>query len=118
LADESENAFACEARNHRDLGLQVMLKKAHNFPMVAAYVVFASKDGESELWAASGTPGEALAAVRSYLPSGWLLTLTGESLSTEMATSLGVSSGDVRQLSGTHFDHAQSHPVPRPALAR
>lgn len=69
--------------------------------MDAVYLVVASKDGQTELWAASGTPGKALAYVRGYLPSGWLLTLTGEKLSPEEAATLDIRPGDVRWLRGS-----------------
>ena len=75
--------------------------------MDAVYLVFASKDGESELWAASGAPAKALAAVRKHLPPGWLLTLTGESWPTEEASSLGVSPGGIRRLSGVFLNPGQ-----------
>jgi hypothetical protein len=68
--------------------------------MDAAYLVVASRDGQTELWAAAGTPGKALAEVRGYLPSGWMLTLTGETLSSEDAATLDIRPGDVRWLRG------------------
>lgn len=69
------------------------------------YLVFASKDGQNELWAAAGTPGRALAEVRDYLAPGWLLTLTGESLLPEQVTMTGVRFGRVWLMNGGH--HAQ-----------
>jgi hypothetical protein len=66
--------------------------------MDAVYVVVASKDGLTEHWAALGTAGGVLADVRRYLPSGWLLTLSGEKLSPEEADGLGIRPGDVRRL--------------------
>jgi hypothetical protein len=68
--------------------------------MSAVYLVIASRDGQAELWAAVGTPGGALAEVRSYLPSGWMLTLTGETLSAEDAATLDIRPGSVRWLRG------------------
>jgi hypothetical protein len=67
--------------------------------MYVAYVVLASKDDRNELWAATGTPAKALGEVRDYLPSGWLLTLTGKKLSVEEAVALDVRPGGVRWLS-------------------
>ena len=69
--------------------------------MDAVYLVIASKDGQAELWAASGTPGKALAEVRGYLPSGWMFTLTGETLSPEEAATLDIRPGNVRWLGGS-----------------
>jgi hypothetical protein len=76
----------------------------HNFRMDAVYVVLASKVGQTELWAITGTPGKALAAVRDYLPSGWLLTLTGECLPPEQAAPLGIVPGEPRCLTGEFHD--------------
>jgi hypothetical protein len=67
--------------------------------MYVAYVVLASKDDRAELWAGTGTPAKALGDVRHYLPSGWLLTLTGEMLSTAEAAALEIPPGGVRWLS-------------------
>ena len=72
--------------------------------MDAVYVVLASKVGHSELWASAGSPGKALAAVRDQLPSGWLLTLTGECLPPEEAAPLGIVPGEVRCLTGEFHD--------------
>jgi hypothetical protein len=69
--------------------------------MDAVYLVIASKDAQAELWAAAGTPGKALAEVRGYLPSGWMLTLTGETLSPEDATKLDIGQGNVRWMGGS-----------------
>ena len=69
--------------------------------MDAVYLVIASKDGQAELWAAAGTPGKALAEVRGYLPSGWMFTLTGETLAPEEAATLDIRPGNVRWLGGS-----------------
>jgi len=66
--------------------------------MDAVYVVVASKDELTEHWAALGTAGQVLAQVRRYLPSGWLLSLTGEKLSPEEADALGIRPGNVCRL--------------------
>jgi hypothetical protein len=66
--------------------------------MDAVYLVFASKDGQGQLWAARGAPGKALAEVRDHLPSGSLLTLTGQSLLPEHATALNIRPGEICKL--------------------
>ena len=68
--------------------------------MDAVYLVLASNSGRTELWAATGSPGKALAQVRDHLPSGWMLTLSGECLLPEAAASLGIVPGEVQYLSG------------------
>jgi hypothetical protein len=74
-----------------------------------AYVVLASKDNRAELWAATGTPAKALGDVRDYLPSGWLLTLTGEMLSITEAAALDIPPGGVRRLSdASHKDRREA----------
>lgn len=72
--------------------------------MYVAYVVLASKEDRAELWAATGTPAKALGEVRDHLPSGWLLTLTGEKFSAAKAAALDIPSGGVRRLSDVSHD--------------
>ena len=72
--------------------------------MDAVYVVLASNVGQTERWATTGTPGKALAAVRDHLPTGWLLTLTGDCLPPEEAAPLGIVPGEVRCLTGEFQD--------------
>ncbi len=72
--------------------------------MDAVYLVLASNNGLTELWAATGSPGKALAEVRDRLPSGWMLTLTGGCLIPEAAASLGILRGEVQCLSGDFLD--------------
>jgi hypothetical protein len=72
--------------------------------MDAVYLVLASNSGRTELWAATGSPGKALAEVRNHLPSGWMLTLSGECLLPEAASSLGIIPGEVQNLSGDLLD--------------
>lgn len=79
--------------------------------MYVAYVVLASKDDHAELWAATGLPASALAQVRDYLPSGWLLTLTGEKLSAEEAAALDIPIGGVRRLSDASYDKKSRVPA-------
>ncbi len=72
--------------------------------MDAVYLVLASNSGRTELWAATGGPGRALAQVRDHLPSGWMVTLSGECLLSEAAASLGIIPGEVQYLSGDLLD--------------
>lgn len=72
--------------------------------MDAVYVVLASKVGQTELWATRGTPGKALATIRDHLPSGWLLTLTGQCLPPEEMAPLDIVPGEVRCLTGEFDD--------------
>jgi hypothetical protein len=65
------------------------------------YIVAATGDGKTQLWAAAGTPGRALADVRKYLPSGWIITLTGECLTSREAEILGIGPDDVRKIRDT-----------------
>jgi len=79
--------------------------------MYVAYVVLASKDDRAELWAGTGTAAKALGNVRDYLPSGWLLTLTGERLSTAEAAALDIPPGGVRWLSDASHSKARQAAV-------
>jgi hypothetical protein len=72
--------------------------------MDAVYLVLASNRGRTELWAATGSPGKALAQVRDHLPSGCMFTLSGECLLPEAAASLGIIPGEVQYLSGDLLD--------------
>lgn len=78
--------------------------------MYVAYVVLAFKDDRAELWAGPGTPAKALAEVRDYLPSGWLLTLTGEKLSAEQAAALDIPPGSVHRLRNVSYEKALKVP--------
>lgn len=56
-----------------------------------AYIVAATSDGEHiEHWIATGTAATALMKVRKILPAGWLVSLTGASLTLEQAAGLGL----------------------------
>jgi hypothetical protein len=67
--------------------------------LYSTHVVLAIGDGQTELWAAAtATPRKALAGVLQSLPSGWMVTLTGESLSLEQATELDFRPNEVRKL--------------------
>jgi hypothetical protein len=56
----------------------------------SAYIVAATGDGEHiEQWIATGTAATALMKVRQNLPPGWLVSLTGASLTLEQAAALG-----------------------------
>jgi len=78
--------------------------------MYVAYVVLASKDDRAKFWAATGTPAKALGEVRDHLPSGWLLTLTGEKLSAAKAAALDIAPGGVRWLSDVSHDKTPKAP--------
>lgn len=78
--------------------------------MYVACVVLASKDDRAELWAATGTPAKALREVRDHLPSGWLLTLTGQKLSVAEAAALDIPPGGVRWLSEASYDKTPQAP--------
>ena len=71
--------------------------------MDAVYLVLASNGGRTELWAATGSAGKALAQVRDHLP-GCMVTLSGECLLPEAAASLGIVPGEVQYLSGDLLD--------------
>jgi hypothetical protein len=81
--------------------------------MDAVYLVFASKDGQGQLWAARGAPGKALAEVRGHLPSGSLLTLTGQTLLPERAAILNIRPGEICKLA----DEVQNQILPLRDLA-
>jgi hypothetical protein len=63
------------------------------------YVVAANGDDKTEFWVAAGTtPTKALAEVVQHLPSGWMATLTGESLTLGEGTELDFRPNEVRKL--------------------
>jgi hypothetical protein len=62
-------------------------------------IIIASPDGKrKELWVATGTPEAALVQVRQYLPAGWMVTLTGSSLTPQQAAVLDLHPNEVRKL--------------------
>jgi len=67
--------------------------------MDAIHILAATKDGKNtELWAVAGTPQRALWQLRERLPSGWMVTLTGNSLTPKQATILDVRQDEPRKL--------------------
>jgi hypothetical protein len=63
-----------------------------------AYVVSATKDGQTEFWAAATSRHRAAAAVQHVLPTGWRVTLLGWRLSPTKAAALEMPSNTVRKL--------------------
>jgi hypothetical protein len=74
---------------------------AHIRSMDAIQIIAAKGDGNTELWAVAGTPERALTDVLRCLPSGWIVTLTGESLTPEEAVELDIHSTEPQKLRGT-----------------
>jgi hypothetical protein len=67
--------------------------------MYGIHVVAATRDDKTEFWAsAAATPTKALAEVLLHLPSGWIATLTGESLTLGEATELDFRPNEARRL--------------------
>jgi len=67
----------------------------------AIQIIAAKGNGNTELWAVAGTPQKALTDVLRCLPSGWIVTLTGESLTFEEAAALDIHSIEPQKLTGT-----------------
>jgi hypothetical protein len=61
-------------------------------------IIAAKGDGSTQLWAVAGTPDGALREILRCLPSGWIVTLTGESLTPEEAVALDIHSTEPRKL--------------------
>jgi hypothetical protein len=66
--------------------------------MGAIHIIVAKGGGNTELWAVAGTPETALTDVLRSLPPGWIVTLTGESLTPEEASALDIRSAEPRKL--------------------
>ena len=64
----------------------------------AVYVVIATKDGQTEFWAAATPRHRAAAAVQRHLPPGWRVTFLGWRLSPTKAAALKMASGNVQKL--------------------
>lgn len=63
------------------------------------HIVAASQDGKSsELWISAGSPEAALVKVRQQLPAGWMVTLTGNSLTPKQAAVLHLRPDEARKL--------------------
>ncbi len=58
-----------------------------------------TQDGkETDLWITAGPPEMALVRVLEHLPSGWMATLTGQSLTPKQAVMLGLAPNEARKL--------------------
>jgi hypothetical protein len=67
--------------------------------MNETHIIAASRDGkETELWIAPGSAEQALVRVREHLPAGWMVTLTGNSLTRKQAAVLALGPDEVRKL--------------------
>jgi hypothetical protein len=62
------------------------------------HIIAAKGDGNIEFWAVAGTPETALTEVLRSLPPGWIVTLTGESITPEEAATLDVHSAEPQKL--------------------
>ena len=69
--------------------------------MDAIQIIAAKGNGNTELWAVAGPPQRALTDVLRCLPLGWIVTLTGESLTFEEAAALDIHSIEPQKLTGT-----------------
>jgi len=71
----------------------------------AVYIVIATKDGQTEFWAAATPRHRAAAAVQQLLPPGWRITFLGWRLSPTKAAALKMSPDSARKLiSSTAID--------------
>ncbi len=62
------------------------------------YVVEATKDAETEHWAAATPESQAAEAVQNMLPPGWKATLTKKRLTLEQASGLRIKGYGVEKL--------------------
>jgi hypothetical protein len=62
------------------------------------YVVSATKNGQSEFWAAATPPDSAAAQVQGSLPPGWEAKLTGWRLGAERVAELQMAPNTVRRI--------------------
>jgi hypothetical protein len=67
----------------------------------AAYVVIATRNGQTEFWAAATPRHRAAAAVQRLLAPGWRVTFLGWRLSPTKTSALKMSSDSVRKLVGS-----------------
>ena len=63
------------------------------------YVVAASKDGQTEYWAAATSPKQATAAVQLVLGTTWKIKLINRRLTPAQVAELSLQPDDVRRLS-------------------
>lgn len=62
------------------------------------YVVAATKDGQTEFWAAATPRARAAAAVQRLLPLGWTAFITGWRLTPRKVAELSMRTNSVRKL--------------------
>jgi hypothetical protein len=62
------------------------------------YVVVATKDGETEYWAAATHRAKAASAVKEILPPGWTGTVTDRLLTPDQVAGLNLRANGVRKL--------------------
>jgi hypothetical protein len=62
------------------------------------YVVAATKDGQTEFWAAATPRKTAAAEVQQLLPTGWMAVPTGWRLTPEKVAKLNMRANSVRKL--------------------
>lgn len=70
---------------------------SHSHPY-GIYVVLATRGGDAQLWVVADTAEKALAEVMRRLPSDWLITLTGETLTESEAELLDIQPNEARRL--------------------
>lgn len=66
--------------------------------MYGIHVVAATGEDRTEFWAVAATPTKALVEVLQRLPAGWMVTLTGESLTLQEGAELHFRPNEVRKL--------------------
>ena len=69
--------------------------------METIQIIAAKGNGTTELWAVAGSPERALTDVLHCLPSGWIVTLTGETLTPQEAAAFDIHSTEPRKLKGS-----------------
>lgn len=77
--------------------------------MDAIHIVAATQDGKKlQFWAVAAEPQRALVEVLQRVPSGWMVTLTGENLNPQEAAALGVRPFEVRKLGTSMAKHPRA----------
>jgi hypothetical protein len=64
----------------------------------SVYIVSATKNGQTEFWAAATPRQDAAAAVQRVLPAGWRAVFLGWRLNSTKSRALKMSSNSVRKL--------------------
>ena len=70
----------------------------HNAFAGRIYVVAATKDGQTEFWAAATRRGSAAAAVQQLLPLGWTAVVTGWHLAPGKVAEFNMRANSVRKI--------------------